>query len=83
MYNKKVLYKKRQKVTNHRQSMEQRKRNKKEPAPNCPKEKKRTDPRRLGTDPRQKRNRPQILLEKSQALCYSTIELKKYLEEKG
>ena len=30
MYNKKVLYKKRQKVTNHRQSMEQRKRNKKD-----------------------------------------------------
>ena len=61
MYNKKVLYKKRQKVTNHRQSMEQRKRNKK------------------GT----KKNRHQIALEKSQALCYSTIELKKYLEEKG
>ena len=61
LYNKKVLYKKRQKVTNHRQSMEQRKRNKK------------------GT----KKNRHQIALEKSQALCYSTIELKKYLEEKG
>ena len=60
--------------------MEQRKRDKKEPAPNCPKGQKRTGTKlSKGT----KKNRPQILLEKSQALCYSTIELKKYLEEKG
>ena len=60
MYNKKVLYKKRQKVTNHRQSMEQRKRVKKEPAPNCPKGQKRTGTK---LPKRKKENRPQTKTE--------------------